>query len=118
MSRLDAFVADVSRSGLVSPADLQRARARLSTRSRPDDPAGLARLLIEQGSLTPYQARKVLAGQTKGFFLAGCRILRRLGSGGMGKVYLAVRETDGSRVAIKVLPPKKALEQGKALARF
>ncbi|MBX6316712.1 MAG: serine/threonine protein kinase, partial [Isosphaeraceae bacterium] len=105
-------------SGLVHQADLQRARARLAASARPDDPVRLAQVLIEQGALTPYQARKLLAGQTKGFFLGGYRILRRLGEGGMGKVYLAVHEADGTKVAIKVLPPKKALEEAQALHRF
>jgi serine/threonine protein kinase len=55
---------------------------------------------------------------TKGFFLGGHRILRRLGQGGMGKVYLALSEPDGFKVAIKVLPPRLAEEGGQPLKRF
>ena len=36
----------------------------------------------------------------------------------MGKVFLAVREGTDDKVAIKVLPPKKALEEGQSLLRF
>jgi serine/threonine-protein kinase len=78
----------------------------------------LARKLIESGLLTNYQAKKIMGGSTKGFFLGGHRILRRLGQGGMGKVYLALSEPDGFKVAIKVLPPKLATEGSQPLKRF
>ena len=117
MARLDAFASDILKSGLVARPEIDRARATLPEGPKGEDPARLAKALILQGSLTPYQARKVLVGSTRGFFLGGYRILRRLGEGGMGKVYLAASEADGRRAAIKVLPPKKAT-QGKALDRF
>ena len=118
MGRLDQFVADLERTGLIEPADLERARAGLAGGSDGDDPAGLARVLIDRGKLTPYQARKVLAGATRGFVLGGYVIRRPLGEGGMGKVYLATHRDRGGRVAIKVLPPRKALEEEQALRRF
>jgi len=118
MSRLEDFVANVAKSGLIDPADIDQARVRLGDESANSAPVLLARLLIEQGRLTPYQARKLLAGATRGFFLGDYKILRSLGEGGMGKVYLAARLSDGLRVAIKVLPPKKALAEGQALERF
>jgi len=119
MPRIEEFLANLASSGLVPPNRLgpfQQAHAR--NRS-PDAAILLAKQLIQEGELTPYQARKVLAGATRGFFLGGYRILRPLGEGGMGKVFLAERESerDGERVAIKVLPPKKA-EEGQALVRF
>ena len=45
------------------------------------------------------------------------RIVRLLGSGGMGQVYLAERIDDGKRVALKMLLPE-LLNNAKSLARF
>ena len=118
MAGLVEFVANLKRSRLVTADDLAQARA--ATPSDPPEDASirLAKTLIARGLLTTYQARKILAGATRGFFLGSYRILRSLGEGGMGKVYLAVHETDGNRVAIKVLPPSKAIDGGQALSRF
>ena len=118
MARLDQFVANLAKSGLVAPFALERAQSQLPDGPSSDAAVRLARLLIQQGALTTYQARKVLAGATKGFFLGDYRILRSLGEGGMGKVYLAANQKDGLRVAIKVLPPSKAADGGQALLRF
>ena len=118
MARLEEFVANVVRSGLVDRSTLDRVRADFSAHPPADAAVRLARLLIETGALTSYQARKILAGATRGFFLGDYRILRSLGEGGMGKVYLAAHREDGNRVAIKVLPPSKAKDGGQALLRF
>ncbi len=118
MSRLDDFLADLTSSSLVTPEDLDRALAGFQPEPDADAAVRLSRLLIQQRKLTTYQARKLLAGATRGFFLGGYRILRSLGEGGMGKVFLAVRDGTSDEVAIKVLPPKKALEEGNALKRF
>jgi serine/threonine protein kinase len=118
MARLDQFVANLARSGLLDPATVDRARAQMADGPESDAAIRLARHLIKQGQLTSYQAKKVLAGATRGFFLGDYRILRPLGEGGMGKVYLAANQKDGMRVAIKVLPPSKARDGGHALLRF
>lgn len=118
MPRLDDFLANLARSGLVPPDDLDRVRASVPREPAADAAVRLAKSLIQLNALTPYQARKVLAGATRGFFLGGYRILRPIGEGGMGKVFLAAREGNGQRVAIKVLPPKKAAEESQALLRF
>ena len=118
MTRLEDFVAIVAKSGLIPPHDLARARAQLDPEPDADSDVRMARSLVQQGSLTAYQARKLLSGATRGFFLADYRILRPLGEGGMGKVFLAARDRDGQPVAIKVLPPKRAVQEEQSLLRF
>jgi serine/threonine-protein kinase len=124
--RLDQFAKVVVESRLATSEVVEQARqavcrgdsAGLGSGPETDAAVRLARRLIDDGAITRYQARKLLAGFTRGFFLGGCRVLRPLGEGGMGKVYLAVREKDGQKVALKVLPPKKARESEQALNRF
>lgn len=117
MLRLDDFAANVVRSGLV-PADVvTRAQAELPPVAPGEAAVHLARRLIQDKRLTAFQARKLLSGKISGFILGGYRLLKQLGEGGMGKVYLAENDR-GDRAAIKVLPPRKALEDEHALLRF
>jgi eukaryotic-like serine/threonine-protein kinase len=117
MVPLDEFTANVVASGLVRPEVLDHVRSQFDPEPAGDAAARLARQLIGGRWLTSYQARKLLAGATRGFFLGGFRLERPLGEGGMGKVYLA-KNDQNQTVAIKVLPPRKALEEDNALKRF
>src|SRR5436309_6715072 len=114
---VDSFLKTVLRSGLLDREQLQSA-LRALPKERRDDPAGLADHLIKAGKLSRFQAHKLLNGATIGLMLGPYQVQTPIGKGGMGVVYLAVDTRSGQRVAPKVLPPKRALEEGRYLARF
>jgi serine/threonine-protein kinase len=76
----------------------------------PPTASDTATQLIRAGILTPFQARLILQGKHKGFKLGPYRILNQIGAGGMGQVFLAEHGALRRRVALKVLPPRKALD--------
>ncbi len=90
--------------------DCQQSEGRLTANT-------LAQYLVSKKTLTAYQARRLLQGRSEGFFLGGCRILDRLGEGGMGVVYLAQQERLDSKVALKVLPATQNVNDS-SLKRF
>jgi serine/threonine-protein kinase len=75
----------------------------------PPTASDTATRLIQAGILTPFQARHILQGKHKGFRLGPYRILNQIGAGGMGQVFLAEHAALRRRVALKVLPPRKAV---------
>jgi len=95
------FLSLVRRSGLLPnpPTDL------------PDQPDKAAGELVRRRLLTPFQAKMLLAGRSRGFVLGDYVIRDQIGQGGMGFVYLGVHRTLGRKAAIKVLPPSIATEQ-------
>jgi serine/threonine protein kinase len=64
----------------------------------------LGEALVRADLLTTYQLDRVMAGTTQGLVLGNYRVLDRLGSGGMGVVFLAEHTIMKRRVAIKVMP--------------
>jgi len=77
----------------------------------PADPTECANALIRTGLLTTFQARQILAGKYRGLVLGVYKILRPLGQGGMGVVYLGEHTSLHRRVALKVLPAKSAQDR-------
>ncbi|MEK6235030.1 MAG: serine/threonine protein kinase [Planctomycetales bacterium] len=76
----------------------------------------LGRALIESGELTNWH-HQCLLRKYKNFKLGDYVLLRPLGRGGAGSVYLAERQGDQRRVALKVLSHVEAAKGG-GLKRF
>lgn len=97
----------VRKSGLLDPAALARVADETDL---PDEPQACAEWFVRAGLLTPFQAKSLLAGKHRGMVLGPYRILKPLGRGGMGAVYLGEHSELHRRVAIKVLVGKGARE--------
>jgi serine/threonine protein kinase len=117
---LDRFLRAVRRSGLLPPGrvDALVGEAPANTASNCDR---LGEFLVQRGALTHFQVTKLKQGTWQGLVLGPFHILSPLGKGGMGTVYLAHDTRKSGRnalVALKVLPPKRAREEDRMLARF
>jgi hypothetical protein len=108
-----SFLDGLLSSGLITPDQLTET----FSGTLPDDPHQLAAELIKADLLTPYQARQLLAGKSRGFIIGPYKILRPIGQGGMGTVFLAAHTTLNRKVALKILSPQHAKDR-LSLERF
>lgn len=99
-SRVTAYIQKLKESGEIS-TDLN----------------SLAGLFVRDGLLTYFQAEQFLQGRWKRFNIGKYKVLERLGSGGMGQVFLCEHKLMRRRVAVKVLPTAKATDPS-SLERF
>jgi serine/threonine protein kinase len=83
----------------------------------PPEPGRLAALMVQDSLLTKFQAENFLQGRWRRFTLGNYRVLERIGTGGMGSVYLCEHKFMRRRAAVKVLPTAKAADPA-SLERF
>jgi len=84
---------------------------------RAPDPRALAKELLQQGWLTPFQANQLLNGRGAELVLGEYLLLDRLGEGGMGQVFKARHRLMNRIVAVKVIR-KERLANADAVQRF
>jgi outer membrane biosynthesis protein TonB len=96
---IDSFL-EALQNGNLLDAD-QLAAAREAARET-DDPRNLARLLVQKGLLTRWQAGQLLVGRNS-FFLGKYKLIDLLGRGGMGNVFLAQHTMMNRTVAVKMI---------------
>jgi eukaryotic-like serine/threonine-protein kinase len=114
----EQFLELVRKSGVVDQERLDAHVQKLRDESAlPDDPKKLAGLLVRDGLLTYFQSGQFLQGKWRGFTLGQYKVLEKIGSGGMGQVYLCEHLVMRRRVAIKVLPTNRA-DDPSSLGRF
>lgn len=82
-----------------------------------EDPGRLASRMVKDGLITVFQARQMLRGRYRGFFLGKYKVLEPIGSGGMADVYLCEHMAMRHKVAVKILPIEK-LKDPSLLGRF
>ena len=99
------------RLDLISEDQVQEAWMELGAKTGPAEP--FLRYMERKGYLTPWQASKLIKGDTDGFVLGGYRVLYKISAGTFGRVYRAENRSTGEVVAIKVLRKRWAEDQRK-----
>src|SRR5579871_89013 len=115
---IDEFLELVRKSGVVEDKRLATYVDKLrAAKMLPSEPGRLAGGLVQDGLLTRFQAEQFLQGKWRRFTIGKYKVLEKLGSGGMGNVFLCEHKLMRRRVAVKVLPTK-GKEDTSSLERF
>jgi eukaryotic-like serine/threonine-protein kinase len=110
------FLAALERSGVLPDAKCREVQRRFARRAETQDSLVLAHQLIDEGTLTEFQARRLLWGKKRLSF-GRYALLDSIGKGGRGRVFKARHRLMDRVVALKVMLPDMALNQG-AVSRF
>ena len=115
MPSLEEFVDTLEHSGLIEDAVWRKWYAQHAAAFTTGE--GMAQALVQEGLITEWHSGMLREGRWRGFFLDQYKILRQLGAGSMGSVYLAEHTLMRHRVAIKVMA-KRLQDSQKHLERF
>ncbi len=98
----DQLVELLDKSKLLDEEKIAQAKR---TAQKTDSARALAKAMVREGWITGWQALQLLAGRSA-FYLGKYKLIELLGSGGMGRVFVAEHTTMGRRVALKILPKR------------
>jgi serine/threonine protein kinase len=98
------FVWDLRRSGLIDRGPLDQIVGEYLRRNPRAEAPALAEYLVDQGTITAFQAERILNGKSAGLVLGPYVLLDAIGAGSMGQVYKANSKNDTNLYAVKVLP--------------
>jgi serine/threonine-protein kinase len=98
------FVWDLRRSALIDRGQLDQLVSEFLKRNPRAEAPALAEYLVQQGTLTPFQAERILGGKGAGLVLGPYVLLDAIGQGSMGQVFKASSKNDDGLYAVKVLP--------------
>ena len=98
------FVWDLRRSGLIDRGQLDQAVGEFLKKNPRAEAPALAEYLVQTGTLTQFQAERVLGQKSAGLVLGPYVLVDAIGQGSMGQVYRASSKNDAGLYAVKVLP--------------
>jgi len=98
------FVWDLRRSGLIDRGQLDTIVGEFLRKNPRAEAPALAEYLVSHGTLTGFQAERVLNSKSAGLVLGPYVLMDAIGSGSMGQVYKASSKNDANFYAVKVLP--------------
>ncbi|MBN9122491.1 MAG: protein kinase [Planctomycetes bacterium] len=98
------FVWDLRRSGLIDRGPLDQIVGEFLRKNPRAEAPALAEYLVDQGTITAFQAERILNGKSQGLVLGPYVLLDAIGQGSMGQVYKATSKNDNNLYAVKVLP--------------
>ena len=116
---LKEYAAAIKRSGLLSADDVKQHyesfRASVSDSEKATNAELFASYLQSASLLTDWQNSNLLNGKYRGLVFGKFVMLRLLGVGGMGRVFLAQDQMLRRQVALKVLPKQSSKNESLSL---
>lgn len=119
MANIDEIdlLAEIRQLGIMPERTVAEMQAKVESGQYPRETSRLTRALIQDGSITEFQAKRLLTGRGRDLLVGRYVIVDRLGRGSMGEVFKAQHVLMGRAVAVKKVSGEISAND-KAVARF